>query len=485
MSYIDIVIVGVFLVSTLIIGLWSGRKIKTFEDYSIGNRKFSDFVIFCTLAASCIGGTSTMGCVGKTYAVGIAQIVVQLGVPFALLLMAMFLAQRFSYYYGCCSLGDMFYKAYGKPGKILAGMTGCVYEVISSGIQLMAMGTALSTLTNWSYIFCLIISAGIVFVYTGKGGVRAVSFTDVFQFTVLIIAIPLLLVIVLNKVGGFSQLFAKLPISHSTISGDTLHRYLFLALPFMLPTLSPIYVQRLLMSNSRAQSVRACYKVVAVYFAIVIMSVSLGLCARVLLPELTRADKALVALVGEYLPTGVYGFVVAGIIAVLMSTVDSQLNSGSIMFVNDVIVPLSKCEYSNHMKLRMSRWASWIIGVGALIFASYSTSIFEVKVIGKSLWLSVILVPLYFLLFNLKISLKGFMLSAFFGLGTILVWNSQIKPLTKIDGLFPGLFVNLVMVVAFYFLGGKKKVFTDEELLDIQKNEVPEKKKALMKERFE
>ena len=139
-----------------------------------------------------------------------------------------------------------------------------------------------------------------------------------------------------------------------------------------------------------------------VYLIIVIMSVLLGLCARVLLPELSRADKALVTLVGQYLPVGIYGFVVAGILAVLMSTVDSQLNSGSIMFVNDVITPLCRGNLTEHTKLILAKWTSWIIGIAAIVFASFSKSIFEVKVIGKSLWLSVLLVPLYFLLFNKK-----------------------------------------------------------------------------------
>lgn len=477
MSTIDALIVGVFLISTLYVGLRAGRNVRTFRDYAVGNRQFSDFVIFCTLAASCIGGTSTMGCVGKTYTVGIVQIVVQLGIPFALLVMAMFLAARFGNYYGCCSLGDMFYKAYGMPGKVLSGVVGCCYEVISSGIQFMAMGTALSVLTGWSYITCLILSAGVVFVYTGRGGVRSVTFTDVLQFVVLAIAIPLLLVIVLNKIGGMKALFASLPASHVTISGETLHRYMFLALPFMLPTLSPIYVQRLLMSRSRQQGKEACYKVFFVYSLVACMSVLLGLCARVLLPGLAKPDKALVALVSEYMPTGIYGFVVAGIIAVLMSTVDSQLNSGSIMVVNDIILPFLKKDFSEKAKLRIVKVASWVIGIAAIVFASYSTSIFEVKVISKSLWLSVILIPLYFLLFNLKISLKGLFVSAIVGLGTILLWNANVKPLTKIDGLFPGLFANLVCVLAFYLGGGRQKVFTKDELEFIETQEISLKKK--------
>ena len=66
MHIVDISIIVAFLIATLYIGFTSGKKIKTFSDYAIGNRKFSDFAIYCTVAATAIGGTTTMGNVGKT-----------------------------------------------------------------------------------------------------------------------------------------------------------------------------------------------------------------------------------------------------------------------------------------------------------------------------------------------------------------------------------------------------------------------------------
>lgn len=464
MSLIDVIIVCIFLCSILYVGLKSSKNVKTFKDYALGTNRFSNFVIFCTLAASCIGGNSTIGCVGKTYSVGVAQLIVQMGVPLSFLILALFLANRFYYYHACYSLGDMFALAYGRPGKILAGITGCIYEVISSGIQFMGMATALSILTGLSYFPCLLISAGIVFIYTGRGGIKAVTFTDVLQFVVLMVAIPLLLGIALNQIGGLGRLFEALPVSHSTVSGDVMRRYLFLALPFMLPTLSPIYVQIFLMTDGYKQGSKTCYKVFWIYLFVAITCVLLGLCARVLLPELSWADMALVTLVGQYLPAGIYGFVVAGILALLMSTVDSQLSSGSIMFVNDIIAPLSKKRLSEYTKLELARWCSWFIGIAAIAFASFCKSIFEVKVIGKSLWLSVLLVPLYFLLFNKKLSLKGLFVSSFSGLGTILLWNFFIKPLTDVDGLFPGVFVSLFLTTLFYFIDGRQKVFSDKSI---------------------
>lgn len=79
MHIVDILIIVTFLIATLYIGFSSSKKIKTFSDYAIGNRKFSDFAICCTVIATFIGGNSTIGNIGKFYDVGIVQLLAQIG----------------------------------------------------------------------------------------------------------------------------------------------------------------------------------------------------------------------------------------------------------------------------------------------------------------------------------------------------------------------------------------------------------------------
>lgn len=481
MHIVDISIIVVFLMAALWVGLKSGKKIKTFENYAIGNRRFSDFAICCTVAASIIGGSTTMGGVGKTYEIGITQFLAQVGRPIAYFIVGAFLARRLSNYYGCFSMGDMFYKSYGISGKIFSGCIGFFYLIFGVGLQFMAMGTAISVLTNLPYMFCLFVSAGIVLVYTGRGGIRAVTFTDVLQFIVLIIAIPILLVVVLVKIGGINALTESLPQSHMSISGKTFNRYLFLMIPLMLPTLSPVHIQHLLMTSNREQGVKAYYNVCWIYLFVVIMTIGLGLAAKVLFPHLTKPDQALFTLIINYLPVGIFGMAVIGILAVLMSTADSDLNSGSIMLVNDIIIPCNKYiknkELSEEEKLKWARNTSIIIGIGAIVFASQCSGLFETRILMRTLWMSIILSPLYFLIFNMKIPLKGLFVSAIVGFSTATLWSTYIKPITKIDGLFPGFFANVITVLFFYFLGGRQKVFSKEELEWMRRAEAIQTKK--------
>ena len=150
MHVIDISIIISFLIATLYVGLKSGKNIKTFSDYAIGDRKFSDFAIFCTVAATAIGGTTVLGHVGKTYTLGIIHLLGQWG-PLTYFIIGCFFVYRFGNYYGCYSIGDVFYKSYGMPGKLLAGIIGSLYTILGVGLNLLAMGTAISVLTGLSY----------------------------------------------------------------------------------------------------------------------------------------------------------------------------------------------------------------------------------------------------------------------------------------------------------------------------------------------
>ena len=193
------------------------------------------------------------------------------------------------------------------------------------------------------------------------------------------------------------------------------------------------------------------------------MTVLLGLCARVLFPSLANPDQAFIMLIKTYLPCGIYGIGIIGILSVLMSTSDSMLNSSSIMFVNDVVLPFKK-NCSESYKLKLAHRTAIALGLFAILFASQKIGLFESKILQRTLWVPVCVCPLYLALFNRKISFLGFCCSTLVGMVTAFVWIIKLKPILGIDGIFPGLIANLCISLGFYYAGGRKKVFSKEEL---------------------
>ncbi|MDR0392838.1 MAG: hypothetical protein LBH52_01235 [Puniceicoccales bacterium] len=471
MSFIDVVIVCAFLGLTLYVGFRSSKRTKTLKEYAIGNRDFTDFVIFSTVIATVIGGNSTIGLIGQVHKIGVTQILAQLGTPISYVIIAFFVSGRIRQYYGCVSVGDILCKSYGKPGRIFGGLVSCCYESLNVCLPFMGMGIILNMFTNIPYVYCLLIAGVIILLYTGRGGVRAVTFTDVLQFTVLIIAIPVLLSVLLYQIGGVKVLFQSLPKSHLSISDANLHRYMMILWTFCLPSLSPTVTQRLLMTSSRGQGWRAYFGSGCVYLVVILVGTMIGLCARVLYPQLTHSDQALPMMMRQYLCVGMYGFVIAGFLAVFMSTVDSILNASSISLVNDLILPCMKRQPSEERKLAIARKVSFGLGAVAIFFAAKCEGLFETKILSRTLWFPLIVVPLYFAVLNRKISKTGLFSSVAVGLITALLWNTYIKPTTKTDGLFPGFFANLITFILFYLFGKKRNVFSPQELAKIEQIE--------------
>lgn len=458
MHWIDVIITVAFLLATLWIGIASGRTIQAFDEYAVGNRNFSDFAVFCTVAATMIGGSATIGFVGRFYDVGIVHILAPLGLPIAFFLIAIFIVPRMRKFYGCCSIGDIFEKSYGLPGKYTIGLVSFIIMLLASIAQVEAMGLIINKMLNIRYEYSVICSAVFLFVYTGRGGVKAVTFTDVLQFVILTIAIPLMFNFGVQKIGGINKFLQSIPSECWHITPEGFHRYCPLFFIFSLPTLAPMFIQRLLLTKNTIQGVRAFAITATFYLFLMVILIGIGIVVKILYPGLTNADQAVPTLIQHVMPVGIKGIVVAGFLAILMSTADSSLNAASVVLANDLFFPQMK-QLTQKTKLRIVRTLTYILGLICVFTALSYNILFEIEVIYNSLWFSTTLFPLYCCLFNKKVSLRGFFVSIVVGFSTMWLWNFYMKPVTHVDGVFPGFFANLICFTIFYFKDGRQKVF--------------------------
>ena len=91
---LDISVVILYLVATLVIGVYASRKVATQEDYSTGGREYTSFVILATLFASFIGGGFTIGLAEKTFSYGIVFVFCMWGFSLKEFLIARYVAPR-------------------------------------------------------------------------------------------------------------------------------------------------------------------------------------------------------------------------------------------------------------------------------------------------------------------------------------------------------------------------------------------------------
>ena len=70
MHIIDLVIIGVYLTLTLLLGLYQGRRVKSMRDYAIADRNYATPVMVAAVFATWVGGESTLGMAEKIFSSG-------------------------------------------------------------------------------------------------------------------------------------------------------------------------------------------------------------------------------------------------------------------------------------------------------------------------------------------------------------------------------------------------------------------------------
>ncbi len=462
MGQIDIAIIAFYLSITLAVGVYAGRHIHTMREFAIGNRNYSDIIMVSTIFGTWVGGGLTLGMSEKIFLVGIAFIFVCFGNTLNKILVALFIAPGASKFHDKISVGDIMQQDYGQVGKIIAGISATLYCVGSLTVQIGAFGYLFNFFFATPPLFGILVGFGIVVTYSFNGGIRAVALTDAIQFIVLIVAIPALANIALTKVGGYSGMIEALPASHLTLFPEETnpYKYFWLFIIFALPLLEPPMMQRILMARDVNQIKRSLYICSAIEIPFYIFIGCIGLVTYILAPDL-QSNLTIPHLINIALPVGIKGFVVAGMLAILMSTADSHLNAASVAMVHDVIKPLTKSQMSGKAELWMAKLVTLVLGIFAVIAATMSSNLVDFILATWNCWSAVTVVPLFATLFGYRGTPHSFVICSIAGFSTFFVWQvCDIEGMFGVHSLLPSLAVNFIAFTAVNTFSNRKKLQT-------------------------
>lgn len=446
---LDYTIIAIYLCAILLLGLWSGKGMKSLQDFSVSNRSYGSMVIFATLSASFIGGGFSIGNAEKVFRFGIVNIVALWGFSLKEILVAKYIAPRTGNFTGVISVGDIMDRGYGKMARIVSGFFSVFLCAGIVGAQVGAMGLIFNVFLGIEPIWGILIGCGIVIAYSTVGGMRAVVLTDVIQFCVLAIGLPMALIFGIVKLGGFSAIKAAVPAGHFSIPGEamTIGALLSLFLTFLLgETLVPPYVQRLFIAKDATHTARGT--MLSGIFSIPFFAITgaIGLVALTLDPELDP-NLAMPYVIRTVLPAGVRGIVIAGVISIVMSSADSFLNGAATCCINDIVKPLWKKPLSERRELLLAKLTNCFVGIFAVVFAIKIRSILDILIYAYNFWAPVIVVPLAAVLLGFRVTKAAFLAGTIAGVIGVLTWNGLLRTQTGIEGLVIGVLCNLIAFV--------------------------------------
>ncbi|GAA4650124.1 hypothetical protein GCM10023116_24070 [Kistimonas scapharcae] len=188
---------------------------------------------------------------------------------------------------------------------------------------------------------------------------------------------------------------------------------------FMIPPM----VQRVMMARSHYQAALS-FSFACVLVALVAIGAGfLGLLASVVNPD-TSVQSAINELLVLVLPGCLVSIAVCAILASIMSTADSFLNTAAIAAVRDALpLFIKKYQQTELQQIMLMRMAVLTIGVLAMLFSLYKGDLLTIMLYAFNFWGPTVVIPLLGALFYQKLPSWLFFVPAGIGLSTALVWD--------------------------------------------------------------
>lgn len=410
----DILIIGGYLLACLIIGLYKSTKVKGIKDYAIGDKNFSTLVIISTIFATFMSANQIIGKTEQIYKLGLVFGAAILFIPLNWIIVKNIYAKNISRFDGCISMSEIMEKLYGNCGSIVSSIIIIITAVGILAIQVTAIAYLFQYFLDLSYAQGVLIGIGILTFYSALGGVRAVALTDVFQFLIFFLILPIACGYAYFKAGGYENIITSLPESHFTLyNNGSLLLFFSYVLFIVAPAIHAPYAQRLLMAKNKKQLTDS-YNILIVtslFFACIVFT--LGFCIRTIYPDI-EAKMALYHFVGG-LPPIFIGIMIVGILAVIMSTADSWLNSLSIVVSHDIVKKIYP-KIDGKTELLIARISTFLCALLAVIISLSSGAIFKLIIFFQAFYYATVLVPFTVGFLKFKTNNKSFLASVFSGI---------------------------------------------------------------------
>jgi SSS family solute:Na+ symporter len=244
-----------------------------------------------------------------------------------------------------------------------------------NAIDLWAGSLLFTVLFGWNQTLVMIVLSAFTAVYTMKGGLRAVVYADLVQGTWLILSSAFLTFVGLRAVGGWSSLTTQLPHTMlqmvKPLSDDfPITGFLFanLLAGMFYWCMDQTNVQRVLGARSSQEGQRGAIFAGFLKLLVPFILVLPGLIARVLYPTLPRYDGAYPKLVQALLPAGLRGLVLAGLVAILMSSMSACYNSSATLVVRDFVLRFRPAT-SERRQVIIGRWVTVLMAILGVLAA--------------------------------------------------------------------------------------------------------------------
>ncbi|MBN6151003.1 sodium/sugar symporter [Xanthomonas sp. AmX2] len=355
LSPLDITIVLVYLAGIFILAQWVSREkaghSKSAEDYFLASKSLPWWAIGASLIAANISAEQIIGMSGSGYAIGLAIASYEWMAALTLLIVGkwflpIFLRNRIT------TMPQFLQERYGNRIRTLMAVFWLALYVFVNLTSILWLGSiAIAQVTGMDQTVALVLLGAFALAYQLYGGLKAVALTDIVQVTLLVLGGLMVTAITLSRLGegsivqGFTTLWARHPEKFQMILSpdDPFYK----DLPGLSVLLGGMWIanlsywgfnQYIIQRALAAKSIQEAQKgvVFAAFLKLLIPAIVVlpGIAAVMIAPDLERPDEAYPTMM-RLLPSGVLGLVFAALIAAIVASLASKINSVATIFTLD------------------------------------------------------------------------------------------------------------------------------------------------------
>src|ERR687893_326260 len=312
-DFVDYLIIATYFVVVLGVGFAAKRYIRTSLDYFLSGRSLPAWITGLAFISANLGAIEVLGMAANGAQYGVATVnYYWIGAIPAMVFLGLVMMP---FYYGSKvrSVPEYLLLRFNDPAHKFNSVTFALATVLIAGVNLYALALVLELLLGWPLLVGIVVAGVIVMVYISLGGLSSAIYNEVLQFFVIVAALLPIVIIGLHDVGGWSGLTDG--IKESNI-GEA------------------------------------------------------GMIALVVIPNMGSADdpnlaynNALPLLMNEYLPNGMLGLAITGLMASFMAGVAANVSAFNTVVTTDIMEPYVRPGQSDEWYVRFGRGAT----IGGLV----------------------------------------------------------------------------------------------------------------------
>jgi SSS family solute:Na+ symporter len=387
-------IVFAYLVGNLLLGWYLSRRVKTAEDYYLGDRSTPWWAIGISVIATYVSALSFLGGPAWAYGDGMAALAIHINYPLVMfVVIAVFLP--FFYNSGVASIYDYLERRFGRSSRTMMSLIFLISQSITAASILTATAIVITYVTGIDAKIAIFLMTAIVLIYTLLGGMNAVIWTDVLQGIILFIGAGIILFCLINAITPLSGALTSLaedgklnPLNTSldfTIA-PTVWAGVFAMTLFHITVYgaNQMMVQRALAARSIGDAKKSYllmgYAAFFIYFLFFFVGALLYVYFKGL--PFDQPNEIILRFANSLAIPGLMGILAAAVLSASMSSLSSAFNSLATISITDIYQSFLKKDGSDSHYLKSSRvmtvfWGIMVIPM-AFAFISSEGSILEV-----------------------------------------------------------------------------------------------------------